>query len=116
MRLFLQRFLRTLDQALSDSQTGISVGMIAHLALWAETERGTGGVAFHRVSLVIANDSSVTAMAFAARMARIDTAGDDAACMPGFVLCVAENAPFHPVGAFGIATARIRALLRLQVA
>jgi hypothetical protein len=108
--------LRTFDQALSDTDTGIAVGMIAHLALWAETERGAGGVAFHRVSLRIANDSSVTAMAFSARIARIDTAGDDAACIPGFVLCVAENAPFHPVGAFGIAPARIRALLRLQVA
>ena len=116
MRLFLQRCLRTLDQALSDSQAGISVGMIAHLAVWAEAERGSASIAFHRVSLGVANDSSVTAMAFPARIAGIDAGRDDAACMPGLVLCVAENAPFHPVGAFAIATARIRALFRLQVA
>src|SRR5260221_2575094 len=77
--------------------TGSAVGIIADLALWARSESGAGGVAYHRVSLIIANDSSVTAMAFSARIARIDTAGDDAACIPGFVLCVAENAPFHEV-------------------
>ena len=72
--------------------------MIAHLAVWAEAERGSASIAFHRVSLVVANDSSVTAMAFPARIAGIDAGRDDAACMPGLVLCVAENAPLHPRG------------------
>ena len=115
-RLFFLRFLRTFDQALSDTQTGIAVGMIAHLALWAETERGSRGVAFHRLSLVVANDSGVTAMAFSARIARIHPARDDAACIPRLILAVPEDAALHPVGAFRIASAAIRALFWAQVA
>src|SRR5215469_2346742 len=92
------------------------VGMIAHLALWAETERGAGGVAFHSLPLMIANDRSVTAMAFAARIARIHPARDDAACIPGLIVAVPEDAALHPVGAFRIASAAIAALFWSQVA
>src|SRR5215469_12432791 len=111
MRLFLQRFLRTLDQALSDSQAGIAVGMVAHLALWAEAEGGAGSVARLGLSLVVAHDQAMTTMAFPARMAWIDAGRDDTACIPRLVLCVAEDPPLHPVGAFPIAPARICALL-----
>ena len=115
MRLFLQRCLRTLDQALSDSQAGIAVGMVAHLALWAEAEGGAGSVARLWLSLVVAHDQAMTTMAFPARIARIHTGRDDTACIPRLVLCVAENAALHPVGPFRIAPTRIRALLWSQV-
>src|SRR5260221_14377940 len=115
MRLFLQRCLRTLDQALSDSQAGISVGMIAHLALWAEAEGGTGSIALLGLSLVIAHDQAMTTMAFPTRIARIHTGLDDTAYIPRLELCEAENAALHPVGPFRIAPTRIRALLWSQV-
>ncbi len=116
MRLFLQRFLVALDQALPDSQTGIPVGMVAHLALWAQAKRRTGRVSLNRLALIVANDGRVTAMAFPARIARIDAARDDTTCIPRLVLRVLENAPFHPVCAFPVAAARILAFFRAQVA
>ena len=116
MRLFLQRFLGALSQALPDSQTGIAVGMVAHLALWAQAKRRAGRVSLNRLALIVANDGRVTAMAFPARIARIDAARDDTTCIPRLVLRVLEDAPFHPVGAFPVAAARIRAFLRAQVA
>jgi hypothetical protein len=45
MRLFLHRFLITLKQALSNTQAGISVGMIAQLALGTEAKRRARGIA-----------------------------------------------------------------------
>ena len=85
MRLFLQRCLRTLDQALSDSQTGISVGMVAHLAVWAQAEGRAGRVSLNRLALIVANDGRVTAMAFPARIARIEAARDETTCLPRLV-------------------------------
>ena len=116
MRLFLQRGLRTLDQALPDSQAGISVGMVAHLALWAEAEGGAGSIALLGLSLVVAHDQAMTTMALPARIARIHTGRDDTASIPRLVLCVAEHAALHPVGPFRIAPTRILALLWSQVA
>ena len=94
MRLFLQRFLGALDQALPDSQTGIAVGMVAHLALWAQAQRRPGRVSLNRLALIVANDGRVTAMAFPARIARIDAARDETACIPRLVLCVLKMRPF----------------------
>jgi hypothetical protein len=116
MRLFLQRFLVALEQALPDSQAGIPVGMVARLALWAQAKRRAGRVSLNRLALIVANDGRMTAMAFPARIARIDAAGDDTTCIPRLVLRVLENAPFHPVGAFPVAAARILAFFRAQVA
>ena len=116
MRLFLQRFEISLDQALPDSQTGIPVGMVAHLAVWAQAKRRAGRVSLNRLALIVANDGRVTAMALPARIARIDAARDETTCMPRFVLRVLEDAPFHPVGAFHVAAARILAFFRAQVA
>jgi hypothetical protein len=82
MRLFLPQFLRARKQALTDPQAGISIGMIAHLALLAEAERGARGVALFWLALVVANESSVAAMTFPARIARIHATGDD----PGGIL------------------------------
>ena len=116
MRLFFQKVLIALDQALSDPDAGISIGMIAHLACFAEAEGSAGSVSRNVFALVVANDVCVTAVAFSARIARIHTARDDTACIVGFVLRVPEDAPFHPVGPFSVAPARIRALFRAQVA
>ena len=46
----------------------VLVGIVsAHLALLAVDQGSTGGVAFHGLSLVVANDSGVAAMAFSWR-------------------------------------------------
>src|SRR5579859_5691495 len=50
MRLFFERFLRALKQALTDTQTGIPIGMIAHLARLAQHQRGSHGVPFYRLA------------------------------------------------------------------
>ena len=88
MRLFLLRFLRTGNQALPDTQTGIAVGVSAHLALLAVDQGSAGGVAFQGLPLVVANDGGVTAMTFSARIARIHPARDDAACIPRLIFAV----------------------------
>ena len=116
MRLFFQRFLRALNESLSDTQTGIAVGMVAHLALRAQAERGARSVALHGFSLVVANDGGLAAMAFATRVVRVDAAGDHCTCVPRLIFRVAEDAAFHPVGAFPIASAAIRALFRFEIA
>ena len=55
-------------------------------------------------------------MAFATRVAWVDVAGDHTTCVPRLIFRVAEDAAFHPVGAFPIAPARIRALFGLEIA
>jgi len=114
MRLFFEAFCIALKQALTDAQAGVSVGMIAHLALWTVDQGSAGGIAFHGLALVVANDLGMTAMAFSARIARVDPTGDDAVFIPGLVFAIAKDPPFHPVGAFRIAPAAILALLRSQ--
>src|SRR5215469_11093467 len=116
MRLFLHGFLIALNESLSDTQTVISIGMIAHLACLAEAKCRAGSISLLWLPLVVANDRRVTAMTFATRIPGGHTARDDTACIPRLVLPVAEDAPFHPVGAFGIAPARIPALLRFEIA
>jgi len=96
MRLFFQRFLIALNASLSDTQTGIAVGMVAHLALRAQAERGARSVALHRFSLVVANDVCVAAMAFSTRVARVHAAGDNTPCVPCLIFAIAEDAAFHP--------------------
>src|SRR5215469_13663316 len=96
MRLFFHRVWIALNESLSDTQTGIAVGMVAHLARLAKTECSAEGIALHRFSLVVANDGDLAAMTFSTRVARVDAAGDDPH-LPRLVLRVAENAPFHEV-------------------
>jgi hypothetical protein len=96
MRLFLLRVLRTGNQALPGTQTGIAVGVSAHLALLAVDQGSAVGVAFHGLSLVIANDRGVATMTFSARIARIHPARDDAACIPRLIFAVPEYAALHP--------------------
>src|SRR5215467_10884772 len=87
--------------------------MIAHLARLAQAEGGTGSISLHRFSLIVANDRRVATMTFSARVARIHATCDHS-LVPCLVFAVAENAALHPVGAFRIAPARIRALLWSQ--
>src|SRR5215467_2811570 len=114
MRLFLHRVLITFKQALSNTQAGISVGMITQLALGTQAKRRARGIALKRLALVVANDGGLATMACSARIARVHTACDDTVCIPRLIFAVAENATFHPVGPFRIATAAIRALFRSQ--
>src|SRR5215813_11272490 len=76
-RLFFERFCVARKQALADTDTGIAIGMSLHLALWAEAEGRTGGVAFSGLALIIANDEGMATMAFSARILWVDPAGDD---------------------------------------
>src|SRR6266699_3155094 len=115
MRLFFERFLIALKQALSDPETGISVGMIAHLALWAQDKRGSSGVPLLRLASMVAHDQAMTAVTFPTGVARIHTGGDDL-LLPRLIPGVAENAALHPIGAFGLAPARILALFGLEIA
>ncbi len=115
MRLFFERFLIALKQALSDPETGISVGRIAHLALWAQDKRGSYGVPLLRLASMVAHDQAMTAVTFPTGVARIHTGGDDL-LLPRLIPGVAENAALHPIGAFGIAPARILALFGLEIA
>src|SRR5215469_8849867 len=97
MRLFFHGFLIALNESLSDTQTGIAVGMVAHLALRAQAERGARSVALHRFSLVVANDVGVAAMAFSTRVARVHAAGDQTPGVPRLIFAIAEDAAFHEV-------------------
>jgi hypothetical protein len=57
----------------------------------------------------------MAARTFAARIARVDSAGDDS-LIPRFLLGVSEDASLHPVGAFAVAATAILAFLWFQVA
>jgi len=47
LRLFLSRdLLIPSKQAFADDDAGISIGVAAHLALWAKDQRGPWGVSF----------------------------------------------------------------------
>ena len=107
MRLFLQWVLHALEQALPDIQTGIAIRMVAHLALWAQAQGRPGCVSLNWFALLVTNDEPMAAMALPTRIARINAAGDDPACVPRLILRVSEDAPFHPVGALEVAAARI---------
>ncbi len=116
MRLFFERFLRALKQeALTDTQTGIPIGMIAHLACLAHHQRGTRGISFGRLACIVAHNLIMAAMALSGRIARVYTAGDDL-LVPCLILTIAEDAALHPVGAFGVAPARVPALFRFEIA
>src|SRR6266446_7323253 len=106
MRLFLLRFCIALKQALSDPETGISVGMIAHLALWAQHQSRAWGVPLLRLAGIIAHDQAMAAVTLTTGVARIHTGGDDT-MVPRLIPGVAEDTPFHPIGTLGVATARI---------
>ncbi len=57
----------------------------------------------------------MTASTFSARIARIDTAGDDS-FIPRLVFGVLEDAALHPEGPFAIAAMAVLAFGRFKVA
>src|SRR5579859_3743772 len=113
LRLFFERFLRALPQALSDLETGIAVGVTAHLALWAQDQGRTRGITFFKLPLCVADKQPMTAVTLSTGIARVDTAGNDL-LLPRLIPGILENTALHPVGPFGIATARIPALFGLE--
>src|SRR5258706_3299101 len=115
LRLSFEWFLRALKQALSDPETGIAVGMIAHLALWAQDKRGSYGVPLLRLASMVAHDQTMAAMTFSTRITRIHPARDDSQ-VPRLIPGIAEDAALHPVGPFRVTTARIPALFGLEIA
>jgi hypothetical protein len=115
MRLFFAWLLKALKQALSDTDTSIAIGMIAHLAGLTHHQRSTRGIALLRLAGMVAHDQAMAAMALSTGVARIDAGGDDL-LLPGLILAVPEDAALHPVGAFAVAPARILPFLRGEIA
>jgi hypothetical protein len=114
MRLFFEEFLIALKQALTDTQTGIPIGMIAQLARLAQDQRGTWSIALNWLADIVAHDQAMAVMTLSTGIARVHTGGDDF-MLPCLILAIAEDAALHPVGAFRVATVRILALLRLEI-
>src|SRR2546426_11092354 len=77
MRLFLEGFLRAANQTLPNDQTGISICIAAQLALRTEAERRAGRIAFHGLTLGIANDDSMAASKSCACIVRGDSGRGD---------------------------------------
>ena len=114
MRLFFERFCVALNQALTNDQTGIAIGMSSHLALLAEDQWRAGSIAFHGLSRIVANDRSVAAMAFSGGIVWVDPTGDNP-LVPRLIFGVVEDPAFHPECPFRISPSTILALFRLEV-
>ena len=115
MRLFLGTFCVAVYDPLSDHQRGIAVCIAAHGALGAEAERRAWSIAANVLSLCVTYNEGMTAVALSGCIAWVDSAGHDPS-VPRFIFGVGEDPPLHPESSLRVATARIRALLRLEVA
>ncbi len=92
-RLFLgETFLITSKQAFANDDAGISIGVAAHLAIWAEHQGSTGRISFRWLSRVIAGNRRTTAGTVMTGIPGIDSAGHDS-LIPGFVFAVLEDLP-----------------------
>jgi hypothetical protein len=114
MRLFFERFCAALNQALTDDQTGIAIGMPSHLARWAEHQGRAGSIAVHGLSRIVANERSVAAMAFSGGIAWVDPTGEKSLA-PRLIFGVGEDPAFHSESPFRISPPTIRALFRLEL-
>src|SRR6266516_6995651 len=76
MRLFLERFLAADNEPLPNDQTGISIGIAAHLTLLTEAKRCARGIAYDGLPLGIANDQAMAASACSGRIAGVHPAGN----------------------------------------
>src|SRR2546425_3091935 len=92
-RLFL---LIPRDEAASDHQTRISVSIASHAALWTENQGSPWSIATGWHPLSIPSHQAIATSTFSARIARIDSAGDDPR-VPCLVLGIREDASLHPV-------------------
>jgi hypothetical protein len=114
LRLFFERILVTLNEALADNETGIAVGIASHGTCRTKAERCAWGVAAHRLPLGVPYDESMATMAFSGGIAWVDTTGQDPLA-PRFVFGEGEDPPLHPEGSFDISPMTILALFRLEV-
>jgi len=102
MRLFLAWFLSAGDEALSDHQTGIAIGMALHPTPLTANQRSTLRIALCRLPLSIACHQRVTTSTLSTGVARVDPTGDDV-LVPCLIFGIGEDASLHPIGPFLIA-------------
>src|SRR5260370_140337 len=114
MRLFLERFLAADNEPLPNDQTGISIGISAHLTLLTEAKRCARAIAFDGLPLGIANDQAMAASAFSGRIAGVHPAGNHPQ-VPCLVFGEVEDPPLHPEGTLAIPPVAILAFCRLEV-
>ena len=114
MRLFLERFLAADNEPLPNDETGISIGISAHLTLLTEAKRCARGKAYDGLPLGIANDQAMAASAFSGRIARVHPAGNHPQ-VPCLVFGEVEDPPLHPEGTLAIPPVAILAFCRLEV-
>jgi hypothetical protein len=114
-RLFLDGLPIASNQALTDHQTGISVGMASHVTLRAQDQRCAWCIAFCRLACLIASDKPMTASTIPARVPGIDSTGDDP-CIPCLVSGKPEDASLHPERSFAIPAPTVLAPLRFEMA
>ena len=107
--------MRAGNEPLSNDETGIAIGVALHRAVFTEHEGCAWGIALHWLARIVANDETVAAMTFPARIARVDPTGDDL-LVPRLIFCVLEDTPFHPEGSFAVPPVAILALFRPEVA
>src|SRR5438034_2704865 len=94
-RLFLERFLIAGNEPLPNDQTGISIGISAHLTLLAEAKRSARGISLDGLPLSIANDQAMASSTFSGRITRVDAGGQDTQ-VPRLVFGEVEDPPLHP--------------------
>lgn len=114
-RLFLSDFLSACDEALTDHQTGVAIGIPAHVACLAQHKRRARGIPLGGLPVLVADHEPMTLGTFSTGVAGIDATSDDR-LRPCLVFGVPEDASLHPESAFAIATAAISALLWLETA
>src|SRR5437660_1679677 len=73
LRLFLHGFLVTIDEPLTDDEASIAIRISAHLAVRAQHQGRTIGIALSWLTLSIAHDRRVTAGALPTGVAWADT-------------------------------------------
>ncbi len=113
-RLFLERVLRAGNEPLPNDQTGISIGISAHLTLLTEAKRRARGISLDGLPLGIANDQAMATSTFSGRMARVDAGSQDTQ-VPRLVFGEVEDPPLHPEGTLAIPPVAILPFFRFEV-
>src|SRR6266516_2682565 len=114
LRLFLLLDMITSNQTFSNDNSGISIGIPPHLALWAVHQRGTSGVSFRWFACIIASNEGTTTSTLSTSISRTHTTCHDS-LVPRLVLAVLEDLSPEPVRAFLIAPSAVFPLLWLEV-
>jgi hypothetical protein len=114
MRPFLEGFEASDNEPLPNDQTGISIGISAHLTLLTEAKRRARGISLDGVPLGIANDQAMATSTFSGRMVRVDAGSQDTQ-VPRLVFGEIEDPPLHPEGTLAIPPTAILPFFRLEV-